>query len=439
MATGVSPFKADSAMATMRRLVDESPVAPASLNPELPPWFVAIVDRLLEKDPARRFGSAREVSELLGGCLAHLQQPAGVLLPSQLQASPSAGRTNSKRFPLKRILIALASPAIVLFGAVGWLSMHPGDDGKSNEVPSQIVHELQSSVQESRSETSGPQHDEPSIPATQPRPQSDQNPVASPKAPELDAGKLLLYAEAVEYDAVINNASRSFTKQKNAPGILVYGKLTLDSDGRVVSTTYREGIVSKATTVVMGRFDDKKKKWGAGEPMQGTAGWDLLKQAGKVLQVRVTVAGDKKTITNILIKDTDQPLAAASREFDALLKQVGSQGNGRGFHLPGPSPLRRATGFATETIWYVRLELDSKGSVTRTFALKSALVTKDTKVAMGKYNADNKKWEAGDDIPNGLSGDVFKNVNNKPVLVRMRLGEGRTGVAQILVREATSP
>ena len=66
MATGVSPFRADSMMATLRRLVDDSPQAMASLNPELPPWFIAIVDRLLEKDPSRRFDSAKEVSAIAG-------------------------------------------------------------------------------------------------------------------------------------------------------------------------------------------------------------------------------------------------------------------------------------------------------------------------------------------------------------------------------------
>src|SRR3984957_3899014 len=65
MASGVSPFRADSIMATMRRLVNDAPKAMALLNPELPPWFIAIVGRLLEKDPSRRFGSAKEVSELL--------------------------------------------------------------------------------------------------------------------------------------------------------------------------------------------------------------------------------------------------------------------------------------------------------------------------------------------------------------------------------------
>src|SRR5262249_25102418 len=69
MATGISPFRADSMLATMRRLVDEAPQSMDSLNPELPPWFVAIVEKLLEKDPARRFNSAAEVSQLLERCL----------------------------------------------------------------------------------------------------------------------------------------------------------------------------------------------------------------------------------------------------------------------------------------------------------------------------------------------------------------------------------
>jgi serine/threonine-protein kinase len=84
MATGVSPFRADSMMATLRRLIDDSPRAMSSLNPELPPWFIRIVERLLEKDPSRRFASAKEVNELLEGCLAHVQQPTNVPLPNVL-------------------------------------------------------------------------------------------------------------------------------------------------------------------------------------------------------------------------------------------------------------------------------------------------------------------------------------------------------------------
>ncbi|WP_425617748.1 protein kinase [Anatilimnocola sp. NA78] len=101
MATGVSPFRADSLMATIRRLVDDPPPAMASLNPELPRWFTLIVERLLAKDPARRYKSAEEVRALLEGCLAHLQQPTSVPLPAELvsaepkpKQSPTARREN---------------------------------------------------------------------------------------------------------------------------------------------------------------------------------------------------------------------------------------------------------------------------------------------------------------------------------------------------------
>ncbi len=163
MATGVSPFWTDSTAATLRRLTDDAPPALAALNPELPPWFVAIVDRLLEKDPSRRFSSAKEVSELLEGCLAHLQQPTSVPLPhsplppgegqgvramdspclsgdrqavrvidsprppGERQGVRAAGFSLSPRSSfLKGILAMLTLLGISLF-AVGVLSMNPPD------------------------------------------------------------------------------------------------------------------------------------------------------------------------------------------------------------------------------------------------------------------------------------------------------------------------
>lgn len=84
MATGVSPFRTDSVVATLRRLVDETPQAMEALNPVLPPWFIRIVERLLEKDPGKRFHSAQDVSGLLESCLAHVQHPAAAPLPASL-------------------------------------------------------------------------------------------------------------------------------------------------------------------------------------------------------------------------------------------------------------------------------------------------------------------------------------------------------------------
>jgi serine/threonine protein kinase len=130
MATGVSPFRGDSVMATMRRLVDEQPRAMQSLNPELPPWFIAIVERLLQKDPSKRFGSAKEVSTLLEECLAHVQQPAAVPLPAGLPPSHRAPKTSygsNQRRVFRNIGIAALLLAFSGFGAFMMLTAEPQD------------------------------------------------------------------------------------------------------------------------------------------------------------------------------------------------------------------------------------------------------------------------------------------------------------------------
>ncbi len=127
MATGVSPFRTDSAMATMRRLVDDAPPAMASLNPELPPWFIAIVNRLLAKEPAQRFASAKEVTEILEDCLAHIQHPTSRPLPAALSKpfpQPTSGRRNTR---FQGVLVMFCVLGIILLGVFGWQASKPPD------------------------------------------------------------------------------------------------------------------------------------------------------------------------------------------------------------------------------------------------------------------------------------------------------------------------
>jgi serine/threonine protein kinase/predicted Zn-dependent peptidase len=114
MATGVSPFRAASTIATLRRVVDHAPQPMAALNPELPPWFCVLVDRLLQKEPAQRFHSAQEVSGLLESCLAHVQQPAVAPVPASLlpQSTYRFGNFNS----WKGVIAVLATSSLVLLG-----------------------------------------------------------------------------------------------------------------------------------------------------------------------------------------------------------------------------------------------------------------------------------------------------------------------------------
>ena len=159
MATGVSPFRADSTMATLRRLIDDPPPAMASLNPELPPWFIAIVERLLEKDPSRRFGSAKEVSELLEGCLAHLQQPSQrAVAGGTAQAGPRPRLVSRPRNI--RLKGAIAMVATLGVGSVGYvlvLSAAPPDIAGqwSGEGWGQVVLK-QTAIGSTRARTAAP-------------------------------------------------------------------------------------------------------------------------------------------------------------------------------------------------------------------------------------------------------------------------------------------
>ncbi len=219
-------------------------------------------------------------------------------------------------------------------------------------------------------------------------------------------------AAADDFDAVITDASRAFTRQNNSPEKFVYGKLTLDSKGKVVSTIYKEGLVTKATKVVMGTFDAKKNKWTPGKAIEGGVGAELFTNKGKVLRVRITLADDKTKIKRILVTNTEEKAAPPALEFDAIYKNKGLRTNGRG------------------TIIFVRIERDDGGKVINKFALQTGLVTADTKYVMGRYDEAEKKWEAGNEISNGLDGDLLKDPGSKTIYVRIKLREDRHGISQ---------
>lgn len=84
MCTGRAPFRADSAVAVMHRVVHDTPRPVRELNEDIPDWLCAIVERLLSKNAEDRFDSAGKVGDLLGRHLAHLQQPDSVPMPERV-------------------------------------------------------------------------------------------------------------------------------------------------------------------------------------------------------------------------------------------------------------------------------------------------------------------------------------------------------------------
>ena len=85
MATGVTSFKGDSTGEIFLSVVQQAPVAPVQINPQLPEGMQSIINRCLEKDREQRYQHASEV-------LQDLKQ-----LQSDQSASASAVATKPVR------------------------------------------------------------------------------------------------------------------------------------------------------------------------------------------------------------------------------------------------------------------------------------------------------------------------------------------------------
>lgn len=82
LATGRPAFRADSTVAILRRVCDDVPRPIGEINPEIPDWLAAIIEKLMAKKPEDRFQTAAEVADLLARHLAHIQQPDMVPRPA---------------------------------------------------------------------------------------------------------------------------------------------------------------------------------------------------------------------------------------------------------------------------------------------------------------------------------------------------------------------
>lgn len=85
MCAGRPPFRAETTMGLLRRIVETTPRPIREVNPDIPEWLGHVIEKLHARQPDDRFGSAGELAELLEGCLAHVQQPTSVTLPESLR------------------------------------------------------------------------------------------------------------------------------------------------------------------------------------------------------------------------------------------------------------------------------------------------------------------------------------------------------------------
>jgi serine/threonine-protein kinase len=129
MCAGHAPFRAETPLAVLRRICDETPRPIREINPDVPAWLARIIERLHAKVADDRYQSAAELARVLEQCLAHVQQPMLAPLPAELAEKRLAKSMRRRmRFVTGGAMTLLIMIAIAW--ARGWLQ-ETGDAGPS--------------------------------------------------------------------------------------------------------------------------------------------------------------------------------------------------------------------------------------------------------------------------------------------------------------------
>jgi hypothetical protein len=102
MLTGAPPFDGPSSASILAQQLTQTPAPIRRQRPDVPEELVVVLDRMLQKDPAKRFQTATEVSRAL------------------VDALPTAAR-NKVRVPFRRRLSSLLFKSLLGLGAAGCL------------------------------------------------------------------------------------------------------------------------------------------------------------------------------------------------------------------------------------------------------------------------------------------------------------------------------
>jgi hypothetical protein len=121
MCTGRPPFRASSTLAVLKRVCEDEPRPIRELNPEIPEWLCSVITRLQTKAPPGRYGSAREVADLLAGALCDLRQHGLVrsLPPPPVAIGPPPNPATGSHWSRSALLGGLAGACCLGLVGVG--------------------------------------------------------------------------------------------------------------------------------------------------------------------------------------------------------------------------------------------------------------------------------------------------------------------------------
>lgn len=117
LATGRSPFRSERSLGVINRILNEEPAPIRSLNNQVSSVLEKIIQRLLQKDPEKRFQTSADLHEVLTQHLAHLHQP-DILQPPCFETfeKPDAAKkkTRSARYTGRNAFLLYGLIALIL-------------------------------------------------------------------------------------------------------------------------------------------------------------------------------------------------------------------------------------------------------------------------------------------------------------------------------------
>jgi len=141
MATGHCPFRGQSTAEVISAILRDQPPRAYEENAKIPPEIDAILRRCLEKEPAKRVGSAVEVRD----ALAEVARAVDLGQTSSRIPKPDSGAVQLAKSPYIRFGVAALAIIALGAGAFAWRSRVPQAAGAAGAAPP-IVAKLPSLV-----------------------------------------------------------------------------------------------------------------------------------------------------------------------------------------------------------------------------------------------------------------------------------------------------
>lgn len=133
--TGRPPFKADTTLDTILKVVNEEPLSVRQLQPQIPRDIETVCQKCLQKEPKKRYGSALELAEDLRRFVAG--EPVSARRVGRIER----GWRWCRRNPVVSALIASVAGLMIVVGALGvdlwfWIISQNPQQTSSSEVVS---------------------------------------------------------------------------------------------------------------------------------------------------------------------------------------------------------------------------------------------------------------------------------------------------------------